>query len=112
MAQVRPVRRGAIGVTMSHHERDLTNWFLHGNELPDDEWIDKMLYPEREQPLPPMPLSMDGPFPTHAEMHEWYAEQEDKREAEHRAQDRRFAITESNAIGTLTGPPRTPGKED
>lgn len=95
-----------------NHERDLTNWFLHGNELPDDKAIDLMLYPERAEPLEPMPLKLGEPFPTHAEVHEWYAQQEDREEAEHRAEDRHFHVTEGNALGTLTGPPRMPGKED
>jgi len=91
---------------MSRPDQYFPDGFRHGNELPDDQELDEMIYPERRPPP-------DNSFGMLIGMTYEECEQEKERRehAQHHRnmeEDRRFEITEGNVTGRKTGPPRTP----
>jgi hypothetical protein len=68
-----------------------------GGELPDDQWIDRIVWPEDPPPAFITLLSPgDGPSIS-----------DEERERANLEQDVAFVITEDNLTGRKTGPPRT-----
>ena len=79
--------------------------FCHGNELPDDLDLDRMIYPERQPKPEPMDMPLDM---TWEEIQQERERREAAREAANYQRDRQFVVTEENVTGAHTGPPRTP----
>jgi len=82
--------------------------FCHGGELPDDLWIDRMIYPERQKPV-------DVEFQSGETFTEYQGrvdEAERKQEHDNYMRDRQFVLTEGNVTGVHTGPPRTVTNEE
>ena len=76
-----------------------------GGEMPDDKWLDRMIWPESQDDAPPrVEINFEM---THAEMSAAAQAADEQQECDHLEQDRQFVVTEENLTGAKTGPPRT-----
>lgn len=91
---------------MSRPNEFYQDGYCHGMELPDDLWLDELVYPERPAP-PDSPLMVLEPGMAYTDFLRMREEQDAAQRAANNKRDRDFAVTLDNVTGENCGPPRT-----